>query len=133
MSAPFHPQIVAWSLEVTATADAYSYRYYGAKSWAACFALLFQRGYNSTEASAIMRSKLTRLAADDRPTPDDHATPADLTRLLNQFDAAELRALVDDYTVGINAEDLPASPQTPTRARRRGTIRLVYSRNEVNA
>lgn len=29
MSAPFHPQIVAWSLEVTATADAYSFSRYG--------------------------------------------------------------------------------------------------------
>jgi len=132
MSAQNHPQLVAWSLEVTATADAYSYRYYGAKAWSACFALLFKRGYNSTEASAIMRSKLTRLAADGRYTPDDHATPADLDRLLTQFDAPALRALVDDYVVGINAGDLPTSPQAPTRARRRGTLRLVYSRPDVS-
>jgi hypothetical protein len=128
---PYHPQLVAWSLEVTATADAYSYRYYGAKAWSACFAVLFQRGYNSTEASAIMRSKLTRLAADGRFTPDDHATPGDLDRLLASFDAPALRAIVDDYVVGINAEDLPASPQAPTRARRRGMIRLVFSRPET--
>jgi len=111
----------AWSHAVTATADAYSFSYYGAKSWAACFGELYRRGYNSTEASAIMRSVIARYAADARLTPDDHATPADLARFLDgpgTWDGGTLQSFVDDCVVGINAPILWLAYSRPQNAPR---------------
>jgi hypothetical protein len=129
------------------TCDAYSFTRYGATAWAACYALLFRRGYNSTEAMAIMRSKLSRLAADHALNQGRYATSRDLARFLDSFqDAAELQGHVDDYVLGINTEDVDPQPDcdSPTyqaalstwRAHGRGTIpyrtvpalRLVWRR-----
>jgi len=123
---PDDPRLAVWACEVRATAgDAYSFGYYGARAWSACFVVLAQRGYNSTEASAIMRSKIARLAADDRREADGPATAADLARFLDTVDAPQLRGLVDDYVIGIYLE------AEPPIARSAPALRLVYSRRNA--
>jgi hypothetical protein len=92
----------AWSYAL-ATQDAYSFNFYGPNEWKACYAMLFGRGYNSTEAIAIMRSKITRLAHDDRQ--GKHATGKDLERFLDSFKADNLRGHVDDYVLGMFGPD----------------------------
>lgn len=102
------------------TADAYSFHYYGAKQWFACALMLVCRGYNAVEVDAILRSKLTRLAADDRT--GRKATSADLSRFLNSL-GSELQGHVDDYVLGVQTED--DAPVVPVVAR---SLRLVWSR-----
>ena len=107
----------------TRTRDAYSFKYYGASYWRGCCAMLLARGYNAVEASAIMRSKLTRIAADGRiPMSSRYAAPRDLASLLDSL--AEEREIVDDYVLGIMTEDDDAPTPMPSR----GTLRLAWSR-----
>ncbi len=104
------------------TEDAYSFARYGHNVWAACYARLLQRGYNTIEAQAIMRSKLTRIAGDHRQ--GQRITSCDLTRLLDSIEPTELRALVDDYVIGIFGPD----EDEPTPAPTAPALRLVWSR-----
>ena len=97
-----------------ATSNAYSYPTYGATAWRACAALLLRRGYNLPEAEAILRSKLTRLAADGRRRYYAHATSQDLGRFLDSFDVPTLRDLIDDYVLGIMTEE-DETPIPPAR------------------
>ena len=62
--------------------DAYSFDRY--RSWPALAKMLARRGFNANEIEAILRSKLTRWAADwSRVQRYGHATAADLERFLN--------------------------------------------------
>lgn len=132
----------AAALAVT-TADAYSFSYFGPAAWRACCLLLLRRGYNFVEVDALLRSKLTRLAADGRRSANGHATSHDLARFLDSFDGLELRDVVDDYVLGINLEEMAAHGALsliadpalePYRARNRHELppfpplRLVWSR-----
>jgi hypothetical protein len=121
MALSFGQLAAPWAHLAESTADAYSFNAYGAPAWRACYALLYRRGYNACEAMAIMRSKLTRLAADDRRSAN--VTSADLGRFLDAFPPAELRGHVDDYVLGINgpdADDATPVPSVPC-------LRLVWS------
>lgn len=90
-----------WAHLAESTSDAYSYQRYGAAAWRACIALLYRRGYNSTEAIAILYSKIMRVAGDCRPSTGA-PTSADLARFLDgRWNPGELQALVDDYVLGI--------------------------------
>lgn len=103
--------------------DAYSFSYYGARNWQACIDMLFRRGYNAIEVECIMRSKLTRLAADGRiPMSARFAAPRDLARLLDSL-GSECQSIVDDYVLGIMTEGDAPAPR-PSR----GALRLVWSR-----
>lgn len=107
------------------TSDAYSFPVYGSSAWMACYALLFRRGYNAVEAMAIMRSKLTRLAADSRRNPDAHATSRDLARFLDSMHRSTLQDIVDDYVLGIFGPDDTVVAPMPSRC----ALRLVWSRS----
>jgi hypothetical protein len=64
------------------TADAYSADSYA--SWSAVAGALLRRGYTAAQAESIMRSKLTRWAADQANSRDGRATANDLLRFLDR-------------------------------------------------
>jgi hypothetical protein len=95
------------------TRDAYSFRYYGAREWRRCCDLLIGRGYHYIEADAILRSKLTRLAADVTER-NGFATSELLAKLLDSMTPADLVDWIGDCVIAINFPDLKSS----NRARR---------------
>lgn len=62
--------------------DAYSFARYS--SWPAVAAMLLRRGYNAYETEEIMRSKLTRWAADMANKRYGRATSRDLAKFLDK-------------------------------------------------
>jgi hypothetical protein len=68
---------------VKRTKDAWSFNRYA--SWSAVAAALLLRGYTPIAAEAILCSKLTRWAADTRPTLRGRASALDLLRYLDRF------------------------------------------------
>jgi hypothetical protein len=110
-----------------ATTDAYAFSYYGRKQWFACALLLATRGYNQPQATAILYSKIMRLAADERLHPDRKATSDDLLRFLELPGTAEyLAENLDEYVLNIIGEDLLTAE--PVKQRSRDALRLVWSR-----
>ncbi len=65
------------------TADAYSFDRY--TSWEACARELLERGYSDQHAEVILRSKITRWAADGSTAKDGRATSVDLGWYLAQY------------------------------------------------
>lgn len=65
------------------TADAYSVDRYA--SWAAIARALLQRGFTPIAAEAILRSKLTRWAADMSTAPHGRVPASDLLSYLDRF------------------------------------------------
>ena len=65
------------------TKDAWSIRYY--TSWVGVAKALLQRGYTPIAAEAILRSKLTRWAADASAAPHGRVPVRDLLRYLDRF------------------------------------------------
>lgn len=109
----------------TSTADAYSFHYYQAKGWASCCALLLDRGFNAVEVDAILRSVLTRFAADSVNTMRRFANGRDLAKFLDSqksFDGLTLQEYVDATVLAIQTED--DAPITPEPVK----LRLVWSR-----
>lgn len=87
--------IAAVDVLAMATENAYSHDTYGAKVWRASIALLLRRGYNLREVEAIMRSKWTRWAADQRNGLK--VTSTDLARFMdNRRTAAEVIELTQE-------------------------------------
>lgn len=81
------------------TEDAYSFPTYGQREWRRAIRLLLDRGYNDRGIEAILRSKMTRWAADARPAnakprgddvilyidnPRNKVTAATITRLAQE-------------------------------------------------
>lgn len=67
---------------VESTSDAYSFNRY--MSWKACASALRNRGYNDMQVAAILRSKITRWAADQKAySRSSLATSADLIRFMD--------------------------------------------------
>ena len=109
-------------LLAASTRDAYSYSYYGARNWLACCELLLDRGWHPIEADAILRSCLTRFAADGRENARAKATATDLARLLEA--QHDLQATIDTLVENIN---VPADGR-PVKLPSRNALRLVWSR-----
>jgi hypothetical protein len=65
------------------TKDAWSTRYYA--SWTAVAKALLRRGYTPIAAEAILRSKLTRWAADKSTAPHGRVPARDLLSYLDRF------------------------------------------------
>jgi hypothetical protein len=65
------------------TKDAWSVRYYA--SWAAVAKALLQRSYTPIAAEAILRSKLTRWAADTSAAPYGRVPARELLNYLDRF------------------------------------------------
>lgn len=85
--------------------------------------MLLADGYHPIEADAILRSKITRLAADDRANADAKATAIDLQDFLASWDDDEKREWIDECIVNINF----AEPE-PVKLNSREALRLVWSR-----
>lgn len=64
------------------TADAYSYDRY--TNWAACAKALLREGYTERQAEEILRSKITRWAADASGKAYGRSNGADLLRYLER-------------------------------------------------
>src|SRR5437762_6059964 len=116
-----NPLLTPVALLAGSTRDAYSYSYYGARNWLACCELLLERGYHPIEADAILRSCLTRFAADGRQNAHAKATATDLARLLDAHH--DLQATIDELVENIN---FPADE--PVKLASRHALRLVWSR-----
>jgi hypothetical protein len=71
------------------TEDAYSFHRYA--SWKACAAALLRRGYNEEQTEEILRSKITRWAAD--MARGNRATANDLVRFMDNH-PNDVRAVV---------------------------------------
>lgn len=63
--------------------DAYSYDRYA--SWQAVTRMLLDRGYTPKQTEAILRSKLTRWAADFSEARYGKATSKDLSRYMDKY------------------------------------------------
>lgn len=109
------------------TKDAYSFKFYGSKQWAACVLLLACRGYNEAEARAILYSRIMRTAADDKQ--GNRATSADLLRLLEMPSTVSyLRENLDEYVLNIIGEGLIAAETSAPKLNSRNALRLAWSR-----
>ena len=75
------------------TKDAYSYKRYA--SWYACADALLKRGYTVPAAAVILRSKITRWAADAAHARDGRATSKDLLRYIDAHDK-DIRFVLDE-------------------------------------
>ena len=64
------------------TSDAYSYDRYGAAGWHGSARALLRAGWSPDDAETILRSKLTRWAADFGGRRYGRASSADLMRFL---------------------------------------------------
>lgn len=101
-----------------AFADAYSFSYFGGKNWLACIDMLTARGFNGIEVECIMRSRLTRYAADDRASARGKATAADLLAVIEKPWTA-------DY---INETVLAQMQPESEKMNSRDALRLAWSR-----
>lgn len=74
---------------VRSTSDAFSFSRY--RVWSSCVAALLNRGYNESQVDAILRSKISRWAAD-HAEDKGRATSADLLRFMDshQHDVREV-------------------------------------------
>lgn len=106
------------------TADAYSFDKFGAKNWTRCCESLLAAGYHAIEADAILRSKLMRLAADDRRSVRARATADDMNALLNSMRPSELREWIDECIVNINFPEPEPLPKFSSRS----VLHLAWSR-----
>jgi len=72
------------------TADAYSAKRYA--SWVACATALLGRGYTAQQSQEILRSKITRWAADASSQRYGRATANDLMRFMDRH-PSDVRAV----------------------------------------
>lgn len=84
---PFSSQVEAL---FERTADTYSFDRY--RSWKACVRALLRRGYNDRQAETLLRSRITRWAAD-RTFTSRRATSNDLLRYMDEDPRAVFEAV----------------------------------------
>jgi hypothetical protein len=77
------------------TADAYSFDRYA--SWKACCAALLCRGYSDRQAEKILRSRITRWAADRAYFDRRRATSRHLLRFMDADPGAVFEVIGDAY------------------------------------
>lgn len=69
------------------TSDAYSATRYN--SWKACVKALRKEGYDDMQIEAILRSKLTRWAADHSKNAYGKASSVDLLKYIRKYESKE--------------------------------------------
>lgn len=114
------------------TKTAWSFHRFGKAEWRACCQLLLDRGFNGPETIAIMCSKITRLASDERTCEaGDMATSADLATFVDDASTMDyLNENLDEYVLNIIGEDYVAAEEARLAAAP-VTLRLVWSNPNV--
>lgn len=120
------------------TSDAYSAGRY--TSWTACARLLAERGFNSWEAEAILRSKITRWARDmwtKRSTPTSGALANYLDTYSITPGCAEVNELVyeifkDEHKLELNEKGQPCRRGTMPGNPGGGTILVPLGTPRIN-